>query len=67
MIFHELLNFLLLDPVTNLNRYTAAVRGLLGYLTPWPDGQHVHYSGHNMPGTDVLWTTHAADYLNATY
>ncbi|MGW4249284.1 hypothetical protein [Nocardia sp. NPDC004722] len=67
VIFHELLEFLLLNPAVNLDRYTAAVRGLLGYLTPWPDGQHVLYSGHNMPGTDVLWTTHAADYLNATY
>ncbi|WP_327145760.1 hypothetical protein [Nocardia sp. NBC_01327] len=67
LLFHELLDFLLLDPVANLDRYTAAVRGLLGYLTPWPDGEHVRYSGHTMPGTDVLWTTHAAEYLNANY
>ncbi|MRH87483.1 hypothetical protein GFY24_08435 [Nocardia sp. SYP-A9097] len=66
-LFHELLNFLLLNPIANLDRYSAAVRGLLGYLTPWPDGEHVRYSGHTMPGTDVLWTTHAADYLNANY
>ncbi|MGW4532706.1 hypothetical protein ACWEOI_17305 [Nocardia sp. NPDC004340] len=67
MLFHELLNFLLQNPVANLDRYTAAMRGLLGYLTPWPDGEHVRYSGHNMPGTNVLWTTHAAEYLNAHY
>lgn len=67
LLFQELLNFLLQDPIANIDRYSDAVRGLLGYLTPWPDGQHVRYSGHNMPGTSVLWTTHAADYLNATY
>ncbi|MTE15111.1 hypothetical protein [Nocardia aurantiaca] len=67
VIFRELLEFLMQDPVANLNRYEAAVRGLLGYLTPWPDGQHVLYSGHTMPGTGVLWTTHAAEYLNANF
>ncbi|MEV6769139.1 hypothetical protein AB0N05_10990 [Nocardia sp. NPDC051030] len=67
LLFHELLEFLLADPVANIDRYAAAVRGLLGYLTPWPDGEHVRYSGHEMPGTGVLWTTHAADYLNANY
>ncbi|GAB4585417.1 hypothetical protein [Nocardia sp. IFM 10818] len=63
----ELLEFLLKDPIANIDRYAAALRGLLGYLTPWPDGQHVRYSGHHMPGTGVLWTTHAADYLNANF
>lgn len=67
LLFHELLQFLLRDPVTNLDRYTTALRGLLAYLTPWPDGAHVRYSGHNLPGTNILWTTHAADYLNANY
>ncbi|WP_067564889.1 hypothetical protein [Nocardia acidivorans] len=67
LLFHELLNFLLRHPIANIDRYAAAVRGLLGYLTPWPDGEHVRYSGHIMPGTDVLWTTHAAEYLNAAY
>ncbi|WP_431955520.1 hypothetical protein [Nocardia lijiangensis] len=67
LIFDELLRFLLRNPVANLDRYAEAVHGVIGYLTPWPDGQHVRYSGHNMPGTNVLWTTHAADYLNATY
>ncbi|WP_063017859.1 hypothetical protein [Nocardia niwae] len=67
LIFAELLEVLLRDPIANLARYTAAVRGVIGYLTPWPDGQHVLYSGRNMPGTNVLWTTHAAEYLNATY
>ncbi|MGV9721150.1 hypothetical protein [Nocardia beijingensis] len=67
LIFAELLEILLRDPIANLGRYTTAVRGVVGYLTPWPDGQHVLYSGHNMPGTNVLWTTHAAQYLNATY
>ncbi|WP_225727503.1 MULTISPECIES: hypothetical protein [unclassified Nocardia] len=67
LIFHELLEWLLRDPISNLDRYADAMRGLLGYLTPWPDGQHVLYSGHTMPGTNVLWTTHAADYLNANY
>jgi hypothetical protein len=55
------------DPITNVDRYATAVHGVIGYLTPWPDGQHVLYSGQKMPGTNVLWTTHAADYLNATY
>ncbi|WP_435590277.1 hypothetical protein [Nocardia sp. bgisy118] len=67
LIFDELLRFLLQNPLANLDRYTKAVQGVIGYLTPWPDGQHVLYSGHNMPGTNVLWTTHAADYLNATH
>ncbi|WP_328402740.1 hypothetical protein [Nocardia sp. NBC_00403] len=67
LIFAELLSFLMNDPIANLGRYATAVNGVIGYLTPWPDGQHVLYSGHNMPGTDVLWTTHAADYLNDTY
>ncbi|WP_067848483.1 hypothetical protein [Nocardia lijiangensis] len=67
LIFDELLRFLLRNPVANLDRYAEAVQGVIGYLTPWPDGQHVRYSGRNMPGTNVLWTTHAADYLNATY
>ncbi|MEC3918046.1 hypothetical protein [Nocardia sp. CDC160] len=67
ILFHELLEFLLQNPAQNLDRYAAAIRGLLGYLTPWPDGQHVLYSGHPMPNTDVLWTTHAADYLNTHY
>ncbi|MFF2550873.1 hypothetical protein ACFVUS_07715 [Nocardia sp. NPDC058058] len=66
-LFQELLNFLLQNPIANIDRYSEAVRGLLGYLTPWPDGEHVRYSGHTMPGTGVLWTTHAADYLNANY
>ncbi|MGV9820687.1 hypothetical protein [Nocardia xishanensis] len=67
LIFDELLRFLLQNPLANLDRYSRAMHGVIGYLTPWPDGQHVLYSGHNMPGTNVLWTTHAADYLNATY
>ncbi|TQM32120.1 hypothetical protein [Nocardia bhagyanarayanae] len=67
LIFEELLRFLLQNPLANLDRYSKAVQGVIGYLTPWPDGQHVLYSGRNMPGTNVLWTTHAADYLNATY
>ncbi|MBH0774822.1 hypothetical protein [Nocardia bovistercoris] len=67
LIFAELLRFLMSDPAANLNRYTQAVQGVIGYLTPWPDGQHVRYSGHDMPGTDVLWTTHAAEYINDTF
>ncbi|MFD0360941.1 hypothetical protein ACFQZZ_05700 [Nocardia sp. GCM10030253] len=67
LIFAELLNFLMKNPIANLNRYATAVNGVIGYLTPWPDGQHVLYSGHNMPGTDILWTTHAANYLNANH
>lgn len=67
LIFAELLRFLLDDPLINLDRYAEAVRGMVGYLTPWPDGEHVRYSGHTMPGTNVLWTTHAAEYLNANY
>ncbi|MFI6047617.1 hypothetical protein ACIA8C_38790 [Nocardia sp. NPDC051321] len=67
LIFAELLEWLMHDPIANLDRYAAAVRGIVGYLTPWPDGQHVLYSGHNMPGTGRLWTTDAADYINATF
>lgn len=55
------------DPIADLDRYATAVNGVIGYLTPWPDGQHVLYSGHTMPGTNVLWTTHAANYLNDNY
>ncbi|AFU03467.1 hypothetical protein [Nocardia brasiliensis] len=67
LIFAELLAWLMNDPVTNLNRYATAVHGVIGYLTPWPEGQHVLYSSHEMPGTDVLWTTHAAEYLNDNF
>ncbi len=67
LIFAELLEVLLRDPIANLARYTAAVRGVIGYLTPWPEGQHVLYSAHDMPGTNILWTTHAAEYINTTY
>ncbi|PXX59106.1 hypothetical protein DFR70_11223 [Nocardia tenerifensis] len=67
MIFAELLEWLMRDPVSNLERYATAVRGVIGYLTPWPDGQHVLYSGHNMPGTNHLWTTDAAEYINNTF
>ncbi|MBF6089752.1 hypothetical protein IU438_25300 [Nocardia cyriacigeorgica] len=67
LIFAELLRFLLIDPLANAARYAEAVHGVIGYLTPWPDGEHVLYSGHDMPGTGVLWTTHAANYLNATF
>jgi hypothetical protein len=66
-IFEELLRFLRTDPITNLDRYADAVRGVIGYLTPWPVGQHVLYSEHDMPGTNMRWTAHAAQYLNATY
>ncbi|MBL1076560.1 hypothetical protein JK358_19360 [Nocardia sp. 2] len=67
LIFNELLQFLQHDPVANFERYSTAVRGVLGYLTPWPDGEHVRYSAHTMPGTSTVWTTHAAEYLNANY
>ncbi|WP_067713596.1 hypothetical protein [Nocardia yamanashiensis] len=67
LLFDQLLQFLMRDPVANIDRYAAAVRGVLGYLTPWPDGEHVRYSGHPMPGSELLWTTHAAEYLNANY
>ena len=67
VIFAELLEFMMQNPIVNLERYAAAVRGVIGYLTPWPDGQHVLYSAHTMPGTNVLWTTHAAQYINAEF
>ncbi|MEU7764738.1 hypothetical protein AB0B25_06410 [Nocardia sp. NPDC049190] len=67
LIFAELLEVLLRDPIENLDRYSTAVRGVIGYLTPWPDGQHVRYATHTMPGTNVRWTTHAANYVNATF
>ncbi|MEU2032025.1 hypothetical protein [Nocardia amamiensis] len=67
LIFAELLEILQRDPIGNLDRYSAAVRGVIGYLTPWPHGQHVLYATKNMPGTNVRWTTHAAEYINATY
>ncbi|RDI55655.1 hypothetical protein [Nocardia mexicana] len=67
LIFDELLRWLMRDPAGNVHRYAEAVRGVIGYLTPWPDGQHVLYSGHTMPGTDVLWTTHAAQHINENH
>ncbi|WP_225728402.1 MULTISPECIES: hypothetical protein [unclassified Nocardia] len=67
LIFEELLRWLMQDPVTNFDRYVDATRGVIGLLTPWPDGPHVGYSGQNMPGTNVLWTTHAANYINDTF
>lgn len=67
LIFAELLRFLLKNPVANLNRYIQATQGVIGYLEGPPDGEHVLYATHNMPGSNVTWTTHAANYLNATY
>ncbi|ATL68398.1 hypothetical protein [Nocardia terpenica] len=67
LIFQELLRFLLLDPVANLKRYADTVNGVIDYLTPWPDGQHVLYNAHPIPGTNVIWTTHAAEWINATF
>ncbi|WP_327118564.1 hypothetical protein OHB12_10700 [Nocardia sp. NBC_01730] len=67
LIFAELLEVLMRDPIANLDRYATAVRGVVGYLTPPPDGQHVLYAAHTMPGTSTLWTTHAAEYINTTY
>ncbi|MCM6775562.1 hypothetical protein NDR87_15200 [Nocardia sp. CDC159] len=67
LIFEELLRWLLLDPVANLQRYLATVRGVIGYLMPAPDGEHVLYPFHNLPGETVTWTTHAAQYINETF
>lgn len=63
LIFAQLLEFLMLDPVANLERFAAAVNGVIGYLTPYPNGQHVLYPAQKMPSTDTTWTTAAADYI----
>jgi hypothetical protein len=67
LLFAELMDFLTENPVANLARYTAAVNGVIGYLTPYPFGQHVLYSAQDMPGTDVIWTTAAANYITAGF
>ncbi|WP_067904987.1 hypothetical protein [Nocardia vaccinii] len=67
LIFAQLLDFLRLNPLNNLQRYGEAVNGVIGYLTPYPQGQHVLYSAQNMPGTDTPWTTAAADYITADF
>lgn len=67
LIFAQLQEFLTLNPVVNLERYATAVNGVIGYLTPYPQGQHVLYSTHDMPGTDVIWTTAAANYITAGF
>lgn len=56
------------DP-PKLKAIHEALTGIAGYLTPWPYGEHVLYSGQKvkLDGKDKLWTTHAADYLNANY
>lgn len=67
LIFAELLAWLMRDPLTNLTRYVVAMYGVIGYLTPWPEGEHVLYSSHLLPGTDVRWTTHAAEYIDDNF
>lgn len=42
------------------NKYKEAAIQIIGYLTPWPDGEHVLYSSKHLPGTQLLWTEHAA-------
>ncbi|RDI67196.1 hypothetical protein [Nocardia pseudobrasiliensis] len=65
LIFDELLRWLMTDPVANLDRYAQAVRGAIGLLTP--DGPHVQYATHQMPGTDLTWTAHAAQFVNDNF
>ena len=67
LIYTQLLEFLTLNPLVNLERYTTAANGGIGYLTPYPLGQHVLYSAQTMPGTDVIWTTAAANYITAGF
>ncbi|MGA4787599.1 hypothetical protein [Nocardia sp. AB354] len=67
LIFAQLLEFLMSNPVANLQRFATAVNGVIGYLTPYPDGQHVLYPAHDMPGTDVTWTTAAANYITENF
>lgn len=60
----QLARLLAQNPLQDMERFRSAFQGVVGYLTPFPDGEHTRYSGRNMPGTNVTWTTHAADYLN---
>lgn len=55
------------NPLQNFERFQRAFTGVVGYLTPWPHGEHVLYSGMPMPGTDITWTTHAARHINSTH
>ncbi|MCM6775563.1 hypothetical protein NDR87_15195 [Nocardia sp. CDC159] len=64
-IFDELLRWLMRDPVVNLGRYATAVRGVLGLLTP--GGPHVGYPSSKLPGSDLVWTDHAAQYINDNF
>ncbi|WP_227981338.1 hypothetical protein [Nocardia spumae] len=63
VIFAQLMEFLMRNPVANLARFVTTVNGVIGYLTPYPEGQHVLYPAKNMPGADVTWTTAAANYI----
>ncbi|MFI5775689.1 hypothetical protein [Nocardia sp. NPDC051570] len=65
LIFGELTRWLVTDPVANLERYVQAVNGAVGLLTT--GGPHVAYATQTMPGTNVVWTTHAAQYINSTF
>ncbi|AHH18699.1 hypothetical protein NONO_c39150 [Nocardia nova SH22a] len=67
LIFAQLMQFLMLNPLANIQRYAVAVNGVIGYLTPYPEGQHVLYPAKDMPGTDVTWTTAAANYITAGF
>ena len=55
------------DPLQNLQRFQIAFAGVMGYLTPFPDGEHVRYSGRNMPGSHLTWTRHAARHINSNH
>ncbi|MFI1912713.1 hypothetical protein [Nocardia sp. NPDC020380] len=54
-----------LDPA--LSPFALLEGARIGTLAPQPDSQHMLYASHTMPGADVPWTTHAADYLNTNY
>ncbi|RDI68017.1 hypothetical protein [Nocardia pseudobrasiliensis] len=66
-IIGELVQLCIADPNRNFHRYLAAFDGAAGYLTPWPHGTHVLYSGEQFDNTGMTWTEHAADYLNTRY
>lgn len=66
-IISELVRTFTTDPAHDFHRYLSAFDGVAGYLTPWPNGSHVLYSGQEFDNTGMTWTQHAANHLNRRY
>lgn len=51
------------------SRYGRAINDGIGYLTPWPHGQHVLYSAREypFPGTNKTWCQVGAEAINARW